>query len=109
MLNLKKLVKQLLGRLPRRSPTGMEEFASWVADFKATYDLPTQDDDTINNVLSTIIINSGPLVTHRSNHFFYQAFIAGAQKEIAGKVFYDLQVKHREKMKAEKEAASAQS
>jgi hypothetical protein len=107
MPNLKKLLKRLLGHLPRRSPVGMAEFDAWVTDFKNTYDLPTQDHDSITNVLSTIIINSGPLVTHRSNAFFYKAFVAGAQKEVAGKVFYDLQVRHREKLKAEKESQSA--
>lgn len=107
-MKLRKLIKQLLGHIPQPSPTGVAQFNAWVEDFKATYDLPTKDQDTILNVLASLIINSPSLQTKRSNAYFYRAFVAGAQKQVAGEIFYEIQKRHNDKKKAEKEAANAQ-
>ncbi len=108
MTKIKKLIKQLLGHFPQPSPTGATQFNAWVEDFKATYDLPTQDQDTILNVLASLIINSPSLQTKRSNAYFYKAFVAGAQKQVAGEIFYEVQKRQQDKRKAEKEAANVQ-
>lgn len=101
-----KTVKQLLAFIPRTLPTGMTEFQKLVSDLKETYDLPTISDDDIYNALAAMIINGPALLIKRPLRYFYLAFVAGAQKQVAGAVFTEVKYRVKQRREDEKKAAA---
>lgn len=105
MKRLKQLLLQFLGLFPTKLPIGITEFNFWADSFFDIYDLPTKDKDSVHYALATMIINGGQQMTHRPKYFFYKTLVAGAQRQVAGQVFYD--IKTRQKALADAEAKKA--
>lgn len=106
-VNLTRLIKQFLGLFPSALPTGVTAFNEWADDIRSTYDLPTQDEDSIKFTLSTIIMHLGPQAAYKPKYYFVLTLRAGAAKQVAGQVFTDIKTRAAEKAYAEKAAAEA--
>lgn len=101
MSKIRKLGRLVRGLLPSRLPLGMTEFEAWVADFEATYDLPTTDKDSIRFALAAMIINLGPTTAYKSKYYFYLSICSGVSKQIAGSVFHEIKTRQQEALKNE--------
>ncbi len=97
---LVRLLRQIAALVPSKLPTGVLEFDTWSESFFKTYDLPTQDKDSVKYALATMIMHSGPTTAYKSKLYFYLALSAGAAKQVAGSVFYEIK-------EAQKKAAQA--
>jgi hypothetical protein len=86
-----RLAKQIAGRFPTKLPTGVTEFNAWAESFSETYDLPTQDRDSIKIVLASTVINLGSITTHKPKAHFLKTIIAASAKQVAGSVFQEIQ------------------
>lgn len=102
---LTKLLNLIKGLIPERLPVGMAEFDSWIESFKATYDLPTKDEDSIRYTISAIILNEGASSFYRPKFYFYLRLCASAAKQIAGANFQDIKNRQRAAEAAAKAAA----
>lgn len=104
LINLAKRVRALF---PSKLPTGVTAFHEWAESFAEIYDVPTEDKDSIKFTLASIIMHLGPQAAYKSKHYFYLTMTAGAAKQVAGSVFYD--IKQKQKEAAEKAALEAQN
>lgn len=104
---LKKLGRQFLGLFPTSLPVGVTEFNTWVDSFFETYDLATDDKDSIAHALATNIMHLGPQVHRKSKHYFYKTIQAGAAKQIAHNAFREIQIKKQEEQRLAAEKANA--
>lgn len=110
LTKVKKVLKLIRARYPSPLPVGMSEFNAWYASFVDLYDdLPTKDEDSIKNVLASNIINLGHQTVALPKYHFYMILKASAAKQIAGEVFQEIQIKHREARKAAQEAAAQEA
>lgn len=92
----KKLIRvlnQILGLFPSRLPTGVAEFQAWAQSIADTYTLPTQDQDSIQFTLATIIQHSAKDQAFASKYRFANLLRAGATKQIAGHIFTVIRTK----------------
>lgn len=101
---IKKLVNQLLGFRSSPLPVGMTEFNSWAQSIVDTYEMPTQDLTSIRNTLAAAIINLKQTVDSLPKYYFVKLIRAAAAKQVAGDVFYEIQMAKR---KAYEEAQKA--
>lgn len=99
ILKIKRLGRQIRGLFPTPIPVGMSEFNIWAQNIIDTYPLPTQDSDSVKFTLTSIIMHLGPSDAYKSSFYFYLRLKAGAAKQIAGAVFYDIKSKHDEARK----------
>lgn len=107
---LKRLHAKLLGFMPRALPAGMTEFDNMVERLMSVYTLPTSDVNSIKNVLSATITTFGPTVYSKPDYFFVKLIRAAAAKQVAGEVFFTLQMAKRKAYEdAQKIAASTKS
>lgn len=105
LAKLTKLARQIRGLLPSRLPQGVDEYNAFIENLFNTYDLPTQDRDSIKFSVGTMIMHLGPTSAYKPNIYFALAIKAGAAKQIAGSVFYE--IKERQKKLAEQQQAEA--
>jgi len=93
---LMRLGRQVAGFFPAKLPTGMTEFHEWTARFIKTYNLPTQNEDSIKFTLASIFMHLGPSDSHKPMYYFYKTLSAAASKQIAHAVFGDIKQKQLE-------------
>jgi len=103
---IKRLYKQLAGRLPSPLPVGINEFNAWCDDIKATYDLPTQSDDDIRFTCAAVIMRFNEIADAKPKYFFVRAMRSGAAKQIAGYAFGEVKNRQQAAYKAAQEAAN---
>lgn len=104
-----RVFNQLKGLFPSALPQGMSEFEAWSKSITETYALPTQDETSIRHTLATMIINLGPTVSRKPKYYFVVALRASAAKQIAGAIFYEIQMAKRKAQEAEMAKAVAKS
>lgn len=100
LASIKKLGRQFLGLFPTAIPTGTAEFEVWAESIMSTYYMPTQDKDSIKWALATMIMHQGPTTAFKPKVFFALALRAGAAKQIANGVFYEIKTRHDAAAKA---------
>lgn len=103
---VKKLLKQMRALLPSPLPVGNTEFQEWADSFSELYTLPTSNQDSIRFTLASIIMHLGHQDGYKSKFFFYLTIKAGAAKQVAGSVFYDIKQKQLDAQKAEAQKAA---
>ena len=88
-------VKRYKAKRPSKLPVGMAEFEVWAESFHELYKMPTEDRDSVKFVLANTILTLGPQEISKSKEWFYKTLTAGAIKQIAGAVFYDIKTKQK--------------
>lgn len=86
---MKRLLRQLLGFIPEKLPTGVGAFDAWVDALIDTYTMPTSDRPSIRFVLASIIMHLGPRSAFKSKFYFYLMLHSSATKQVAGQIFYE--------------------
>jgi hypothetical protein len=105
--NVVRTIKQLLGLLPSKLPTGVSEFNAWAQDIIDTYDLPTKDVESIRFTLSTIIMHLGPQAAYKAKFYFVLVLRASAAKQVAGQIFTDIKLAQKAAEEAAKKASES--
>ena len=101
LLKIKRFIRQVRGLFPQSLPTGIDEFNSWATDIAATYQLPTENLDSIRYTLATIIMHLGQTAAYKSKWYFVLTLRSGAAKQIAGGIFYEIKTKQQAAQAAE--------
>ena len=104
MKKLRIYVNRLSGLFPQALPVGVSAFDAYIDSLSATYDLPTQDRETIKFAVAARILGFGPLESKAAPYSFVLALRAGAAKQIAGNAFQ--QVKEAQKLRQLAEEAA---
>lgn len=99
-----RVFKQFRGLFPSPLPTGAEAFTDWVRDVRSTYDLPTEDENSIIFSFATMIMHAGPTAASKPKYFFVLALRAAAAKQVAGAAFYDIKKKQEAANEAQHKA-----
>ena len=99
---LKTFLNQLSSYFPTKLPLGMTEFDAWSASILALLG-PIADQDSLKFATATEVVRLGPEVRRISKQYFVRRIKAGAAKQIAGAVMYDM----KEKQKAQQEVLLA--
>lgn len=105
LLKLKKLFNQVRGLFPSALPTGMSQFDAWHEKLVATYDLPTQDRDSVRYALATMILHLGPTAAFKPQYYFVLAIRSACAKQVAGAAFQEIKLRQQAEEKARQEAA----
>lgn len=92
---LKRKFNQFLGLFPTKLPVGMSEFQTFVDSLQSTYTLPTEDRDSIEFAVATMVMRLGPQTAFKSKFYFYISINAGCAKQIAGTAFHDIKVRQQ--------------
>lgn len=90
---------------PSAVPNGVDAFDSWARSFFEIYPMPTQDVTSVKYTLATIIMHMGPQTAFKSKFYFYLTLKAGAAKQVAGAIFYQI----KQEQKAAEEAAKLEA
>lgn len=105
---MKKLFALILALVPSKLPQGVAEFNAWADDLIELYNFPTADTDSIKFALASIIMHLGAQSAFKSKFYFYLTISAGAAKQVAGAVFYEIKTQQQAKQQAEAAAAKLQ-
>ncbi len=104
LTKIKNLFKRLLGRIPSRLPVGVTEFAKFVDELQAIYDLPTKNKDDVMFAVTSTILRLGPTDSKLSKQYFVNIVKAGAAKQIAAHYFQEIKQRQFEAQKASQAA-----
>lgn len=103
---VKRAFKQLKGFFSSSLPLGRTELDIWVSDIVNTYDLPTQDQDSINYTFATMIMHLGPQGARKPKYYFVLSMRAAAAKQLAGSVFQEIKIRQQQ-LAEQRKAAEA--
>lgn len=101
---MKKLVKLLLALFPTKLPQGVPQFHAWADGMIALYDFPTKDVDSIKFALASMVLHLGATSAYKSKFYFFLSISAGAAKQVAGSIFYEIKQKQQQEAAAAAEA-----
>lgn len=103
---VKRVGRQILGLFPTPLPTGVSHFAVWADSIVSTYDLPTNDQDSIRYAFATMIMHLGPQTARKPKYYFVLAVRAACAKQVAGATFQEIKARQVEATKKATEAPS---
>lgn len=93
---VKKAFRQIKGLFPSALPQGRTQFDAWVSDIVNTYDLPTQDSDSISYTFATMIMHLGPQGARKAKYYFVLSMRAAAAKQLAGSIFQEIKIRQQQ-------------
>lgn len=92
---VKRYFNKARGFFPSALPVGLTEFNEWADSVADTYDLPTQDRDSVHYALATMILHLGPTVAYKSDWYFVLSIRSACAKQVAGATFQDIKARQK--------------
>lgn len=105
--SIKRLLRQVAGLVPTALPMGVPAFNAWSNDIMSTYDMPTQDVESIRFALASIIQHLGQTTAYKPKVYFALTLKAGAAKQVAGSIFYEIKTNQQKRLAEATAAAKA--
>src|SRR5580700_1886986 len=100
-------INKLLGLFPQPLPVGVSAFNAFVDSIRNTYEMPTQDADSITYAIAASILRFGEKRAWASKYSFVLTLRAACAKQIAGQAFQDIKHRQQARQLAEEQSKAA--